>query len=134
MRKKTNIEFLEQVKNVVGEEYTFLEQYVNNSTKINVRHNVCGNIYSVSPDKFLFGRRCPYCAKNKKKTHEEFVQEVYKLVGYEYTVLSEYTNNKTKIKMKHNCDKCSNYTYLVTPNDFLNGYRCPKFLRLKNNF
>ena len=38
----------------------------------------------------------------KRKTHEEFVKEVELLVGDEYTVLGQYTNNKNKILMRHN--------------------------------
>ena len=57
-----------------------------------------------------------------RKTTEEFKQEVYNLVGNEYSVLGEYITNKTKIKMRHN--KCG-YEYEVTPNSFLsNGNRC----------
>lgn len=37
-----------------------------------------------------------------KKTHEEFISEVYNLVRTEYSVLTKYINNKTKIKIRHN--------------------------------
>ena len=60
---------------------------------------------------------------SKKKTNEEFKKEVHDLVENEYTVLGEYINNSTKIKIKHN--KCD-YEYEVRPRDFLQGYRCPK--------
>ena len=57
-----------------------------------------------------------------RKTTREFKQEVYNLVGNEYSVLGEYITNKTKIKMRHN--KCG-YEYEVTPNSFLStGNRC----------
>jgi DNA-directed RNA polymerase subunit RPC12/RpoP len=58
----------------------------------------------------------------RKKTHEEFVKEVYELVGNEYEVLGEYVNARTKIYLKHTCgDK-----FYMRPNNFLNGQRCPK--------
>ena len=57
----------------------------------------------------------------KRKTTEEFKEEVYKSVGNEYSVLSDYKGCETKIKMKHN--KCKN-EYLTTPNNFLSGSRC----------
>ena len=63
----------------------------------------------------------------KKKTHEQFLKEVYELVKDEYTVLTEYINCHTKIKIKHN--KC-NHIYEVKPNDFQQGHRCP---HCKNN-
>lgn len=62
----------------------------------------------------------------RKKTQEEFVEEVFCLVGDEYTVLGEYINNKTYIKMKHNeCQHC----YNVVPYKFLEGKRCPQCFR-----
>ena len=63
--KKTNKEFLNEVKELVRNEYTFLEDYVNNKIKILCRHNKCGNEYLVSPNRFLSGRRCPYCSGKK---------------------------------------------------------------------
>ena len=41
-----------------------------------------------------------------RKTHEQFVKEVYDAVGDEYTVLSEYTTNKAKVTFRHNtCER-----------------------------
>ena len=37
----------------------------------------------------------------EKKTHEEFVSEVYELVGDEYIVIGKYQTTHTPIKMKH---------------------------------
>lgn len=61
----------------------------------------------------------------KRKTTEEFEKEVYNITK-DYIVLGEYIDAKTKIKIKHNCEDCHNYEYYVTPNNFLNGKRCPK--------
>ncbi|QYC52027.1 hypothetical protein RP15_gp189 [Staphylococcus phage vB_Sau-RP15] len=58
----------------------------------------------------------------RKKTHKEFIKEVYTLVGEEYTVLTEYELSSKKLLMRHN--KCSN-EYWVRPNLFLKGGRCP---------
>jgi hypothetical protein len=41
----------------------------------------------------------------KIKMHEKFIQEVYQLVGNEYTVLNNYIGAKIKIKLRHN--KCN---------------------------
>ena len=37
----------------------------------------------------------------KKKTHDEYIKEVYNVFGDEYTILGEYVNSNTKIKIKH---------------------------------
>ena len=122
-RRKTNEEFKKEVVDLVGNEYTFLGNYVNNHTKLRVKHNKCGNVYEVIPNAFLSkGNRCPYCAGLVKKTNEQFKKEIYDLVGDEYTFLDAYVNSKTKIRVKHN--KC-NHIYKVIPNSFFTGKRCP---------
>ena len=120
--KKTNAQFKKEVFDLVGDEYTFLDAYVNTRTKIRVKHNTCGNVYTVAPHDFLKGTRCPYCAGLAKKTNNDFKKEIFNLVGSEYTILEPYINAKTKIKVKHN--KCGTI-YKVRPYSFLEGYRCP---------
>jgi len=59
----------------------------------------------------------------KMKTTEEYKKEVFEIVGNEYSVISKYMMNKTKIKMKH--IECSQ-EFEVTPNNFLSkNSRCP---------
>lgn len=62
----TNETFLVKVRDAVGDEYTFLESYVNSQTKIEVVHNTCGYKYEVAPKKFLYdGTRCPACNESR---------------------------------------------------------------------
>ena len=122
MKRKTNEEFQQEVFSLVGDEYTFLDKYVNAKDKIKVKHNKCGNIYEVQPNNFIHGKRCPYCFGTPKKTDEQFKKEVYNLVGNEYVFMGQYQGKGTKIKVKH--DECGN-TYEVTPHSFLQGNRCP---------
>lgn len=70
----------------------------------------------------------------RKKTHDEFIKDVYGQVGDEYVVLGTYINSRTKIKIRHNCDLCNNYEYEVNPNMFLQGSRCGKCARIKDKF
>lgn len=58
---------------------------------------------------------------SRRKTQEEFVQQVNILGNNEYTVIGEYINAKTKIKIKHN--KCGR-TYETAPENFIRGSRC----------
>lgn len=122
-KQKTNEEFQQEIRDMVGNEYTFLDTYVNTSTKIKVKHNICGNTYKVTPNHFLRGSRCPYCSGKIKKTNDEFKKEVYDLVGKEYTFLDFYQGTHTKLKVKHNI--CGTI-YEVRPHDFLRGTRCPR--------
>jgi predicted Zn-ribbon and HTH transcriptional regulator len=95
-----------------------------------MRHNCkdCNNhTYRVTPNAFKQGSRCPKCFGSNKLTQEEWIDEVFSLVGNEYTSLGVYVNDSTKILMRHNCKDCNNHTYMVTPNDFKNkNSRCPK--------
>lgn len=126
--KKTDKQFKQEVFELVGNEYTFLEPYVNNATKLRVKHNICENVYKVTPtDFFSKHSRCPYCFGTHKKTNEQFQQEVFDLVGDEYTFLDSYVNNKTKIRVKHNT--CGNI-YKVSPNSFFRGHRCSQCAKL----
>ena len=120
--KKTDTQFQQTISSLVGDEYTFLDKYINSTKKLRVKHNKCGNVYEVAPNNFLQGNRCPYCFGTTKKTDIQFQHEVHILVGNEYTFLDKYVNNKTKLRVKHN--KCGN-TYEVKPTNFLFGKRCP---------
>jgi hypothetical protein len=125
-KKKTHQEFVLEVCDLVGEEYKIIGEYINTSEKILMRHTACNHEYSVSPNKFLSGRRCPECSKKKgsqkqSKTHEQFSQEVYDLVGDEYEVLSEYIKSKEKVKFRH---KACGTIFKMQPSNFLFGQRC----------
>lgn len=130
MKKKTHEQLVEEIFKLVGLEYEVVSQYINTKSKVQIRHNSenCNfNVYEVTPNNFLSGKRCAVCYGNKKKTHEQFLIEVYDLVKNEYSVLSEYISTESKVNFKHNlCD----HTFRTTPQNFLNsGTRCPKCAR-----
>jgi len=120
--KKSNKEFTKEVYDLVGDEYTFLEKYINSNTKLKVIHNKCGYEYEVTPNHFLQRKRCPNCFSAKRQSNKEFLKEVYDLVGDEYTFLEKYVNTNTRLKIIHN--KCGN-EYEVEPRNFKKGNRCP---------
>lgn len=123
-RKKTTEEFKQEVSDLVGDEYSVIGEYIGARVKIKMRHNSenCNSYeWVIQPNSFLHGTRCPKCFGNPRKTTEEFKQEIYELVGDEYSVIGEYTGAQTKIKMKHNI--CGNIIP-VSPNNFLSGKRC----------
>ncbi len=62
-RKKTHDEFLQEVADLVQDEYKVLTQYIGTTIKIDMRHNTCGFEYKVMPSSFLQGNRCPKCSK-----------------------------------------------------------------------
>ncbi|WP_051633689.1 hypothetical protein [Bacillus sp. UNC41MFS5] len=131
---KTHEQFVKEVLQLVGNKYTVLSRYNGTDKHVKMKHNneSCGYYeYPVTPNKFLLGRRCPKCsyrkrAVDKRKSLEKFKQEVFTLTGGEYEVLSRsYSNNHTKVKMRHINDYCDYHTWYIKPNNFLNGQRCP---------
>lgn len=121
-KKRTHEEFIDEIYNLYGDEYTILSQYINMKTKVNVKHETCNIEYLIYPDSILHGARCRICF-NQRKTIEKFKQEVYSLVDSEYSVIGDYVSTHIKLLMRHNI--CG-YEYLVAPSNFLCGKRCPK--------
>lgn len=61
----------------------------------------------------------------KKKTHGQFVSEVFEQVGEEYAVIGEYMGASRKILLKH-YGSCGGYEFEVPSHTFLLGHgRCP---------
>ncbi|RWQ73369.1 hypothetical protein DR116_0014845 [Bacillus cereus] len=70
----THEQFLTKIYKLVGDEYKVLTTYI------------CGNEFIVTPSNFLKGRGSPKCKGKrismvKTKTHNEFVERVFQLVG-----------------------------------------------------
>lgn len=129
-RRKTQQEWDTEVLGTVGDEYSFLEEYINSSTKIKVQHKNCGHVYHVKPNSFLNGKRCPECAiknrkvpPNKRLSNKEWVRKVESMVGDEYIFLEDYKGSSKKISVLH--QECGS-KYFIAPQYFTRGSRCPK--------
>lgn len=125
MRKLTNDEFLNKLYSIHGDEYKPLEEYKGARTKINILHNKCNRTITIKPDDIYTGG-CIHCGyesmkRKQRKTLAQFKQEVFDLVGDEYTVIGDYVNNRTPIMLEHT--ECGR-RYTVHPADFLQGRRC----------
>lgn len=105
-KKKTDSEFKAQVEQIAKGEYSFLDAYKDAKTKITCCHNKCGNVWEISPDNFLRGKRCPECQnesrilnrRNSLKRVEEIIRQKS---GGEFEYISGYVNSKSKVKVKH---------------------------------
>ena len=115
---KTTEEYKKEIEN---RNIECLEEYINNSTKILHKCLKCGNTWKAAPNSILGGSNCPACAGNKKKTTEEYKEEL-KDINPNIICLEEYINNSTKIL--HKCLKCGN-TWKAKPNNILHGTNCP---------
>ena len=123
-RQKTPEQFEKEVQELVGDEYTFLEPYDGASHKIKCRHNKCGNVWSLKPNAFLNGTRCPKCIPKKpRKTQKRFEQEVHDKTNGEFVFVEPYKGVMNLMLCEH--VKCG-YRWRVRPNDIFNGHGCPK--------
>lgn len=122
-KKKDTRIFRLEVYDLEGFNYKVLGEYINSLTKIKMKHMECGHEYEVTPSDFLSGSRCPECFGIKKKTQEEFEQEVKNKYGDEYIVVGKYKTANTKIKIKHNNCNCGK-TFEVRPISLLRGSKC----------
>lgn len=122
---QTKNNFKNRINSIVGSDYTFKDEYVNVKTKLLCRHNVCGHEWYVSPNNFIFNNtRCPPCGNLHRKTNEEFVNEVFNLVGNEYLFSEPYVNTKHPIKCTH---EICGHEWKIAPQNFIKmGNRCPK--------
>jgi hypothetical protein len=129
-KKVTEKEFIERLKKETKNEYSYISGFKNTKDKCLLKHNICNKNFNVSPNMFLNSKksRCPYCSnKNRGKyaIKENYLENLLNqsIDGIEYKWLENYkNNNKIKHRILHkNCNK----EYLVRPNDFQQGYRCP---------
>jgi very-short-patch-repair endonuclease len=139
MGKRVSLDlFLERMKS--REDVEYVSGFKNMNTKIKVKCLTCNNIWEVTPHMLFRPRYCPLCSNLKRAKHlrdyhhkENYLENLL-INGLdnpeEYTWLDSYSgNNKDKHTIRHNI--CNN-EYLVRPNCFQQGYRCPKCSLSKN--
>nr|DAN11163.1 MAG TPA: restriction enzyme [Herelleviridae sp.] len=95
-KRKTQKEFNEEVLNLVGDDYVFLENYINTYTPIKVKHKVCKAEYKVAPRDFLKGLRCPVCSSSRgeKSLVEYFIKK-----GIKYETQKSYPDLKNERRL-----------------------------------
>lgn len=129
-KKVSKKEFIQKLKDAIGNEYSYISGYSNMNTKCLLRHNVCGHEWLVSPHMFLGVKqtRCPKCANEHRGKYLKDKNYLAKLLedkeyGTDYEWLETYKgDNKLKHEIKHlSCG----HEYEVRPNDFQQGYQCP---------
>lgn len=124
-KRKTNEQFIKDVKRLWGNEYTPIGEYKGSAIKIEVRHNLCGNTWWVLPGNLLAKKGCPYCKRmNLFITDDEFKKRVSALTGDNIIVLTKYTNGTTPIVFE--CKKHGT-KFSMQPTSFLHhcNYWCP---------
>lgn len=98
---RTHNEFVELVNDLGEHDYSVLSEYKNATTKVLLKHDVCGCCWEVKPYSFInLGSRCPKCNESKgEKNIEQYLKE-----------------NNIKYKPQYKIDDCRNIKSL--PFDF----------------
>lgn len=109
------------IKELHGDEYELVGEYVTETQPISVLHKKCGQVYKTRWSIFSQGRKhnCFRFVDN-----DIFVKRVEAEGKGDYQFLDPYIDAKTKLRCLHK--KCGNI-WEIKPNHFLHsGNRCPK--------
>lgn len=129
-QQKTHEQFLQEIKEKYGDEYTVLGTYVNAKTNVFVRHNKCGKSFYVGVSTILKKTSCPHCNKeflrNKfMKKQETFETELQTLYPNKFNILSKYEGTDKKILLRHNSSNCNFCEFETMPCVILRNGNCP---------
>lgn len=133
-KKKTHEEFVKDVYNLVGDEYTVIGTYTLSKNKVLLRHNKCGKEWEVKANNFMNGNRCKHCRELKRvKSYEKYSKELEN--KYKGNIVIEGIYKTHDVKIKHRCLK-HNHTFLVSPTNALRQHKkflCPKCVNEYNH-
>lgn len=112
-------EFLDKMYNIHDERFEMLTDYINSTTKIDFKCNLCNNIIHTSPRCILTSKNpCKYC---RSYTIDKMRQYLLDNNINDYRILSnKYINSHTMYEFKHSCGRIFKRYW----KDFKRGYRC----------
>lgn len=104
-------QFISYIDKKYNGEYEVIGKYINSQTKIDVRHNKCGNIFSIKPEHLANGHGCnnPLCCKKRGKEHYRYNDNITDEDRFNTRDLShEYREWRLSVYRKFNfaCDIC----------------------------
>lgn len=122
---KTHIQFLADFynKNDNANNIEILEKYQGTKTKILCQCTICKHMWRATPSNLIQNKGCPVCFyKNKRKTHQEFIEEM-EHINPNIEIHTEYYNRNTRIYCT--CKICGN-KWDAKAGNLLNGRGCKK--------
>lgn len=125
MHKRTQEEFIAEIKASTNDAFDVVGEYKANNIPVALRCHKCGNIIYKRPCKMTCAcpEGCYICnKKNWHKTTETFKEELEAKYPGEYEVVGEYIKARAHIEVRHN--RCGR-AYDVTPDNLLRGKGCP---------
>lgn len=123
----TTKSFKEKIRKI-NPNIIILGEYKNARKKLEWKCAICKTTNQNDPNSLLSGAGCPKCvlkkqSESQRKTDEMFKEEIFELVGNEYTVFGKYTHTDKDVEFIH--EKCGHH-FKSRPHNFLKGTRCPK--------
>ncbi|MED1404899.1 zinc-ribbon domain-containing protein [Bacillus mycoides] len=127
-KRKTHKQYVTELKEKHSGKIDIIDKYISSQQKIKHKCNICNNEWDVIPNNLLKGQGCPVCENairhiKSRKTNDEYVKEVFEKHGDTIIVISNYGQNKHKVK--HKCNTCNN-EWEALPTNILKGSGCPK--------
>lgn len=127
--KMTHNDFVERL-NSLQPNIIPLAEYINIDTSIRIKCKICGYIWSTQPYHLVakYNRTgCPKCANKARRTHDDFVEEIAKLLPT-IKVIGTYVSRNKPILVQ--CSECGK-TWQAYPGNLLRGSSC-KSCKFKN--
>lgn len=114
----------EYIKKVfdVNPDIEVVDTYNGARNKILHRCKIDGYEWKITPDHILRGVGCPLCSGKLRKTHEQYITDVFN-INPNIEVLEEYVSYKVPIL--HRC-KIDGYEWYACPSNILFGTGCPQ--------
>lgn len=112
----------------MGNSVRIIGQYNGTYKKIEVKCNVCNNIWNPEAKSLLAKHGCPKCGHLKNristvKKQDEYIAEVNIKHNNRITVIGKYVSGNNKILLK--CNKCQ-YEWSSVARNIIKGRGCPK--------
>lgn len=128
--RKTNEEFLQQMKETGNPNVIVLEEYKGNRTKLRCQCKSNPNhIWYATPANLQKGRGCPFCRNEKNGkmfsiSEEEFLRR-FNATGHpdELEIIGKYEKLDKKIQVR--CKKDREHIFEMAPHFLIQGHHCP---------
>lgn len=127
----TNEQFIEKLNSMFPNQFELLSDYLGSNKPVTLKCNICNQIINKRPN-YIYDYGCPSCKKLNKKPRvntwnrvspELFKENFNKIVGSEYTLLSDYTKAEDYITVRHN--ECGHVWDVKARQFYSVGSRCP---------
>ena len=116
-QRKTKEDFIKRAQELHGKDrydYSLIE-YKTNFIKVKIICLRCGMCFEQTPSNHLQGNGCPYCARNRKLTTDQFIKKAQRIHGDKIDFSKvKYVNSQTKVLLR--CNVCGYEWWAISNN------------------